>query len=766
LDAETFEEVFYAPIRGVTLDNMADLVQRGDLSAKAANALRQLDALDQDSIRQLTSGLHMTDNPEMFKPRGGYFLMPRQLLGEFKAFLVNQQGENVLAFSGRNQAHAQKIGERLIKILEEQGETGLTMKPFGEMDFDDVRLLVGDKASEGRRRLFGDALFRAMAPPKTFKERKGVRFDTDYFLPSKDEVLQMMESTLKRKHRIVAHEQWRKQFSDIRVSLVNSDRVAAEILDKRLQQMLGHEGKFNTEVNKFVDRALAPMLGKNSASKIAHAANQSMFMLQFGFFNPMFITLSVLSPIQTVLPHLYFLKRASPGALSQLVSYQPVSKGGQIVGAAAHVSPLKLMQEGLRQLKKPDKEFGFMLERAANDGIIVPRMVEAFVGQQATALKGIKETALEGRWWDTIRAVGSFFANKSEEWSRMYAFSVNYLAGRHLMQITDPEQLYLFASEQVQRTMFNYASMDRALAMSGPIGTPIGLFKNWQMHYMGLMMQYADVGLKENVWSPLLWQVGSTAAIGGIGATPIAPLADGLARWAGNVDAYDAARERWGETFSDGVWYGLPAFLGVSLQASASMPGADAMRDASMFFSLVHFDRAAALGKALGTGWETWIETGANPVADPNVRDMVTRALAPRAFYRAIQSAEGNYIRSLSTGYPLLRDVSPHQQFLYGLGMNPIEIERAFTEADYLWKDVEAMRASVQAYGAQIAQAQLAKDYREVTRLYTTAAARALPLDRIAESAETRLSRELYEDMFDKFSIEQQIESLGGPVDD
>ena len=79
-----------------------------------------------------------------------------------------------------------------------------------------------------------------------------------------------------------------------------------------------------------------------------------------------------------------------------------------------------------------------------------------------------------------------------------------------------------------------------------------------------------------------------------------------MSEWMTDKSAMEHLFEAWpaaGNDFtggSDTLYLGLPALLGVSLQASASAPGADPARDAGMLFSFVHWDRMKNLGKAVG----------------------------------------------------------------------------------------------------------------------------------------------------------------------
>ena len=112
-----------------------------------------------------------------------------------------------------------------------------------------------------------------------------------------------------------------------------------------------------------------------------------------------------------------------------------------------------------------------------------------------------------------------------------------------LMGITDTGELGQFAKKFTERTNYLYGQADRAGIMTGPVGGTFGLFKNWMMHYVGNMAEYAGEGFKRNNWTPLLWQQASTFGIGGFAATPLYPLAQTFNDWASDdpliVNAYE-----------------------------------------------------------------------------------------------------------------------------------------------------------------------------------------------------------------------------------
>jgi len=170
-----------------------------------------------------------------------------------------------------------------------------------------------------------------------------------------------------------------------------------------------------------------------------------------------------------------------------------------------------------------------------------------------------------------------------------------------------------------------------------------------------------------------------------------------------------------------------------------------------MLSNFVFLERAKAAWKATGGAWEYAEQTGQNPLKNDNVRDALLQGYAPRALWRLFATTEQDAIKSMSSGYPQVRGVSDGARLAYTLGFNPVEIEAHQDEARILWKDQQAQRAAISAYGARYAQAFLGRDTDEMTRVIMEANAKGLPLTSVAKSAQTRMRRERSHDLLTKF---------------
>ena len=156
--------------------------------------------------------------------------------------------------------------------------------------------------------------------------------------------------------------------------------------------------------------------------------------------------------------------------------------------------------------------------------------------------------------------------------------------------------------------------------------------------------------------------------------------------------------------------------------------------------------------------------TGKNALADPNLRDQFLSAFAPRAVFRAFSAVEGDYIKSMATGYPQVRDVSLGARMLHGAGFNMVEIEQHQVAAKELWKQQEKRRAMVQNLGKEYAAAQGARDFRAMTDTLKKATLLGIDPTSVVKSGLTRDNREqgsIY-DRYDADAVAKYQQALGG----
>jgi len=242
-------------------------------------------------------------------------------------------------------------------------------------------------------------------------------------------------------------------------------------------------------------------------------------------------------------------------------------------------------------------------------------------------------------------------------------------------------------------------------------------------------------------------------------------LADGLGNWENDANSSylwmkdNYSSEVLGTKMSDAAYFGLPAFLGVSLQASSTLPGTDVRNEVTSLMSFAMWNRAKMVYKVYEKADEFHDATGMNPFQDPNIRDMAMQAVAPRAMIRAMSVTEEDYVRSMSTGYPQVRDVSGVGRMLHGMGINAVELESMQEASQVLYKHEEKMNATVRGLGRAYYDAITEGDTEEATRIVTRSIGLGVPLDKVARSAMAIRKREEAGDILSRYSNVNQAET-------
>lgn len=730
--------------------------------------------------------------PVQFELLEGYF-MPRMFKGDWFVPVLDKQGKTAYLASGKR-GQAIKEAEAVVEEAKKRGlnwavgagrESHLSQQ--GDL-IGDVGELVTEQMARskdaqeavsaalkrieierygGRK---GEALPGKGLPRALTKERSGVSGTPDTIQYTAEDIIKSMEDHYDKLLRFAALKQWQHRFLPEAMNLGKLDPSLYQDLLKKSNQLMGIPG----ELTKVLDRTLSPVLGGalggRAATKIAAATNEMMYLWNIGIANPTQAILNLLTPLQTVAPWIAFMTSKAPALAKERMMLTSLRFGadGRPNGTMSVASPIKILWQSMKEMGSPDEALMAAYGRAKTDATLTPQMYEGFVGGQSRHMQTLREAykdkggGIEGGW-EFIKRTSTVMFEKSEEFSRMHAFTSAWIVGRDFFGLAD-EALYQFAKRGTHVTMYGYSAVDRARMFTGPVGSMFGLFKNWQWHFIGGMAQYARLGVQEGIWEPMLWQFGAALAVGGVGATPLKWAADGLASWAeGSPDSFLWMKENWNDDAADFVYFGLPAMFGGSLQASAAIPGTDVRNDLSHMMNFVIWDRAKQAGLAVGAAFDYAGATDQNALSNPNVRDQLMSAFAPRAMFRALAAAEGDYIKSMRTGYPQVRDVGPAARLLYGLGINPIEIEQHQIAARELWKDQEKRRTILDGLGNAYAQAHIAGRRDEQFEIAQRAVALGIPLDSLAKSVNTRLRRELEGDImsrYDKAQVEKYVRAF------
>lgn len=762
--------------------DLAKLSADGLISPKAARAVEELQAINKDVWEHvLQPALKAGQVPAQFDLLEGY-IMPRIFKGDWFIPIENENGVLQWLASG-SPLGAKKEAEI---IVEEAAKKGLTWKlgkgretHLAETTVDEVgqisELVSQQMARNGdtkevlesaMRRLElarmggkkGGSLPNPQTPGRMAKERTGVAGSPDIHEYTLEDVIKATEDHYDRLLKFAAHHTWRERWLPEAMNLQALDKTLYQDLLRKSNQLMGIEGKGTQVMNQALNTVFGGAMGGKAATRIAQGTNELMFQWNIGIANPVQAILNLLNPLQTVAPWVAFMSsNVDSLAKERLMQLSlRMDETGKVVGWSGVTSPMKVLSQAMKEIGSPDEELMAAYGRAKTDSTLSPQLYEGFVGGQSRARQTLTEAykakggGVAGSW-EFIKRTSNLMFEKSEEFSRAMAFTSGWIVGRDMFGLAD-EALYRFAKRATHVTMYGYSVVDRSRMFTGPIGSMFGLFKNWQMHFIGSMVNYAGLAIRENIWAPMLWQGGAALAVGGLGALPLKTAADGLANWHdGSPSSYLWLQKHWGEDAGDAAYFGLPGLLNASLQASASLPGTDVVNDMTHMMNFVAWERAKQVGRAVGHAWTVSGDTDENALRNSNVRDQLMGAFLPRAIFRAMAVTEGDYIKSMQTGYPQVRGVPAIDKMLYGMGLNPIEVEQAQVASRERYKDEERNKRLVASLGEGFADAWKAKDREEMTRLSQRAALLGVDHSKMIASATTRMRRETTGDILSRY---------------
>lgn len=731
---------------------VSEMFAQGKISDKVRDFAERVKAIDDDLTGMIVRTEDATGGGQ-FARKEGHYGLSRGWDGDLRVAIRDAEDKLMGVASGHSRVSAKKAADRLLATLEAEGKPGRIAEEF---DITDTVKLPRD-------------IKFSVNSPAWQLERSGVRgFKFDDVAFTRKELLETYASNVRKRTKYLANRSIENLLADDIGKLSVEDPQMHRVLVSRLDDLAGKRSPMTKLQEQVVDSVLSPVMGKNTASQVISATNKLMWHLELGGLRIAYPVMNMLTFAQTVMPEVAFVRSAPEDVLAKY--YTTYGIHGTKAGHGAGVlDPIKMWWAGTRNMHSKDPRFLKSVERGINEGILDPRFIEESVGANSATVKNWKEALKTpsgfGGW---LAQLSEFLPAQSEKWSRLNAFSTAHVMGRDILGITDDELLYKFSKDFTDRTMFRYGMESRPRVFTTPAGSALGLFKNWMMHYVGMMADYAGEGTLRNNWSPLLWQTAGTFAIGGLAASPVYAAAnvfsEAMTGKSALVNTYDAMSGL-PDQASDAVMFGLPAgMFGISLSGSASAPGANPARDVTQMFSLVQLQRAGALAKTFQGGFDHWLATGESPMEDANTRDQFFRALAPKTIYRGLQTAQDGAIKSLTTSYPILKGVGPIDQFLFTLGFNPTEIEKAYAVSEELWADQTKMKAAVASYGEALFNAYSENDMATVDNIVRRATIEGVDVSSIERSALARSAKaekDVVTRSFKPEEIEKRLNVLG-----
>lgn len=763
------------------------LTADGLVSAKATAAVRELQALNNSVWEQAVLPAFKAGGVDMgtFDLLKGY-IAPRVFRGDWFVPVLDEAGRTKWLASGNIRA-AKREAQTVVDTAAEAGHkwtlgdgraSHISQKDISELDklSDMVGEAIGRDADTQdilqkavrklelariqARRPLGE--LRRLGNPQTLKERSGLPGTPDIEEHTLDDILRASESHWRTLLNFAAYHTWRERWLPEALKLRALEPRMFEDLHRKANQFVGVPSAATKVMNQTLTPLFGHLMGGRAAEKIASGANGLLYAWNIGIANPAHALQNLMNPLQTVAPWIAFMTSKAPSLAKEKLMQVAFrfDETGRVAGRFNALHPMKVLGQAMREMRAPDEALAAGYQRALATGDILPKLYEGWVGGDRLVKQTLTDSynAAGGGMaggWAFIKRSATLMAEKSEEFSRVTAFTSAWILGRDAFNL-EGDALFKFAQRGTQVTMYGYSVVDRPRIITGPLGSVFGLFKNWQMNYIGDMAQYAGIGMQHGVWSPMLWQFGATLALAGIGGTPLKMVADGLAKW--NDDSPSSflwMQEHWHHS-ADELYFGLPALFGVSLRSSLTTPGTDVRNDLSNLSNIVLWERMKAMGKAVGAAWNYSGGTDENALRNPNIRDQLLQAFAPRAIFRAYSAMEGDYIRSMSTGYPQVRGVSGTTQLLHGIGLNTLEVDRQQTAATELWNNEEQQRGQIAALGMEFADAELRDDRDAMTEIAQRTIALGLPQSSVLQSAQTRMRREQESDSLSRFGAEDR----------
>jgi hypothetical protein len=572
-------------------------------------------------------------------------------------------------------------------------------------------------------------------------------------------------------YNLAAHRTVEHRLATARSKLAQEDSAFSRMIEKELQSRAGQRGQWTQATEDAVDRILTPLFGTR-ASEMVRAVNGAIFQLTLGMGNIGFAALNAVTFMQTALPEISWLLHAAPDRVRPFYGHNIV-KTPQGARHIRSLQPLKFVRQGMNDISNPPEELWQLYQRARDEGRVAPVLSEEVFGPNSDLIRHLKGFYKGDRTFiETVNEVSAYLPARTEELSRSMALSMGWRMGKDFMGLQG-EDLYQFATRFVDNTHFRYAAADRPLLLRGAFGSLLGLFKSWMLHYTGNMMRYAG-NVREQQFGPLLWSQAGTMTVAGLSGSAILPLAEGVHSLMSDEPMVQRLYEgmgwqeddqgAWIGSPADAIYFGLPAFLNLSLSHRAAVPGADIPNDIEQLYSLMHWDRAVALGDIFGEGLDAAYATGEHPGQSQAVLDAMYRAFLPRTFQAAMQDIGQRGTRSLRTQNKLLSEMTLGESMINVAGFQPNRLARTYEMMDILFEDQQERQEAISAFSEMLQQAQEANDPQAIQNILMRVQYAGVDVDSVMQGADSREAKRregILDRQFDEYRHRALQRALG-----
>lgn len=749
LEPKDLHDVQFIADAGLNLDKVNELAMREDLNGEplispkahklvtALNILANSYADRYEALQNAGLGADAANMISQFNRREGHYLLTHEYPGAYKQLLVDDAGQIKGLSSGDT---PKQVNEATKSIIEFHAKRGLNLKPGGM--FDEV-MRTPEQISAFKRKYNQPGFIKARGTMLGYELQRG-ELDNIKLRDMVEKNLQVRENSI-RNMAIVEH------LGDTVNELSRRHPQDAIALQKRIDYLVnGDEGAFGKAQNAIVDKALHAVgfSGKDNATKIVHESQKLLSHFAFNFLSMSQPIQNILGIFQNLLPTLSFVVNASEETLARhYVTYPLLDGTNNLKGSLGVLSEVKLLGRAIKRLgmneRDMEPDFKALQEELMRRRLVAPRFADAYGIDGAVMRDPTMAWRSTKNFSRFLGSLNSTLMSKSEEISR--AMTVNAFYEMSKLRGMNFNQTVRWTSEGIAKTNYNYGTIDKATVFTTPLGSLAGTFKNWMFHYIGNMLEFASEG-KEGL-PALFWQTAATATLGGAAATPfLLPIANGASQFLTNHSAMQSLYSAAGflgidDRVADGIMYGLPGSLGVSLTSQFNSPGSDPKRDAQMIFSFAAFDRIKALGQVTKDALVAYKASGESPWEDETVRTELMRAFAPRTIYRAMQLTQDGAIKSATTGYDVTHPMGLGGALAYAAGVSPTELQKTYEVYSQI-KDKEAdQKELTQQLGKTLAQAIENNDDRLANRVYIRSLALGLDVSSVLRSATSREAR-------------------------
>lgn len=763
--AKTDENGYRALVRSIQSEQGIDWGIRNGLTKDGVEIMQELQQADSELAKSIIAAQRAAgiDESRIFSPRENHFMLSRTWQGNYRTPVYN--GNKLVYVAGGNTPkQSQELAKR---VAETEGwRMGETISSSARKDFDMLKTLA-DRDFDYIRAMqrHNEVVEPKVFDPKTMEARKGIEGYQTEFTP--DELIKALVGHTTRYRRYEAEMGFEGLFKKDFDTLVNSsipeDKIMAARLASRLDALFGIRSEnFDLAVNRALDNSpLGDLLGGDSASKTVQALSKYTYLAALGFWNMGYAVATLGTFMQTAFPQMSYintLASTAPERLHKYVSYQPLmSADGQAGTIMGKLDNFKIASQAMKEMGKPDDTLSEHLYRAAAEGKTDPRFLDEYVGQNANGVQRFKEI-FQGKSpiADAITAVGSFVPGTTERMARVHSFTMGHIFYRDIMNVKDPETLYRLASEFVDITQFQYGRAYKPRVFDGPGGQMLGLFKTFISNYIGWMSVYAGEAVKYGNFAPLAWQMAGTAALGGVGALPLIGAANGIVKSFDENDrgvaellraSMGGADAPVGNYFSNILYFGLPSIIGTTIQGTVQAPFANPVEDSIRLLTSAQLDQAMRMGKAIGAGVDALLNP--NLAMDPATHRTLANGFLPRSMVRSAQALADSDLRSMNTGNILMKDLTPVERMLWGLGLNPSETAMTFTVFRDRMNTEQGKKDMLGSLARRATDAVLGRNPYELGPIINEASLSGVDVGSLANSIRTRVSQD-HKDMFDQ----------------